>query len=696
MWLPEQLRQMGPELAELGVKIAPEALGDLEGYPLGAMVQAWGCTGSFVSPEGLMLTNFHCASSALQFNSSPENDLSATGFLASNRSDELPVGPSSRIYITTAIEDVTQRMTGGIDSKLSSKDYYALLDRREKAIIRDCEGGGGVRCRVVPMFEGLQYASVRQAEMRDVRLVYAPSRHVGSFGGEVDNFVWPRHAGDFAFFRVYVGKNGLSSDYHPENVPFRPGQVLRFSTEGINPGDPILVPGYPAKTFRYKTSAEVQRMARTHYPRSIRYMRDYLRILRQAGAASEEARIRLAPSVFNFENALKATEGAAEGIERTGLLERRESDQRELAEFLRNRINRRDQDVVEELSRLAEESWQSEQRDSVLHWMLRASPLLNQALQIYRLSMERPRKDSARQWGYQERDIPRIESLIERSQKSMSVEADRAGLEYFLREAVALPSSQRIEAIDSALSATGEADPARAIARLLDGLYVKTRMGELEERKSMLMESTSALDQRADPFLQLAATLIPGMIEKERADQARYASASRLRPRYMEAVMALRGGRTHSDANGTLRVSMGRVEGYSPKDGVTYGSQTTLDGLLEKNRNVDPFYLPPALIAAARVAGKSRWVDPDLGTVPVNFLSTADLAAGNSGSPTLNAEGEIVGLLFDGNYEAMASDFSYDPQLTRSIHVDIRYMYWVMENVDEASALLREIGIPER
>jgi hypothetical protein len=392
---------------------------------------------------------------------------------------------------------------------------------------------------------------------------------------------------------------------------------------------------------------------------------------------------------------LKATEGAAVAIEKTGLLERREAEERVLIDFLRGR-DRREPNVVEQLTSLAEDAWQTEERDFVAHWMLRVSPFLNQALQIYRFSLERPKKDSDRQWGYQERDLPRIETLIERSQKTLSVRADRAGLEYFLREAVALPESQRIEAIDNALAATGESDSETAIAVLLDTLYSKTPMGELEERRSLLTETTAELEKRDDPFLQLAASLIPRIIEKEQADQARYAAASRLRPRYMEAIMAMRGAGLSADANGTIRISMGRVKGYSPRDGVIYGSQTTLQGLLEKNRNEDPFLVPPALVDAARNSGQSRWVDADLGAVPVNFLTTADLAAGNSGSPTLNTEGEIVGLLFDGNYEAMASDFSYDPLVTRSIHVDARYMFWVMENVDGANGLLGEIGISER
>lgn len=696
MWLPGQIGQMGPELAAHGIRISPAELADLNGYPLGALAQVWGCTASFVSPDGLLLTNSHCAASALQFNSSPERDLATEGFLAASRDEELWGGAGTRIYVTSAIEDVTHKMTGGLDPKLSNEEYYASIDRREKAIVRDCEQGGGVRCRVVPLFEGLQYLSVRQNEIRDLRLVYAPSIHIGSFGGDEDNFMWPRHSGDFAFFRAYVGKNGLAADYHRENVPWRPKHVLRFSTEGLSPGDPVVVPGYPAKTFRYKSAVDVTRIATLHYPQAARYQRQYLQILKNLGAGSEETRIRLAPTVFSYQNALKATEGASVAISRTGLVARREAEERELTEFLRRRRDRRESDVVEQLAALSAEGWQTERRDSVFNWMMRVSPLLNQSLQIYRFSLERSKKDADRQWGYQERDVPRLMDMIERSQKSLPAKADRAGLEYFLGEALALPAGQRIEAIDAALAATGESDSSRAISSLLNALYGKTVMTELSERKAMLSQTTAALDERSDPFLQLAAALIPGMIEKERAWQARYAAASRLRPRYMEGVMALRGGRLSPDANGTIRISLGRVKGYSPRDGVKYGPQTTIEGLIEKNRNVAPFYVSPEFLAAAGRARESRWVDPELGTVPVNFLSTADLAAGNSGSPTLNADGEVVGLLFDGNYESMASDYSYDPLLTRSIHVDVRYMFWVMETVDGADALLREMGIPER
>ena len=337
----------------------------------------------------------------------------------------------------------------------------------------------------------------------------------------------------------------------------------------------------------------------------------------------------------------------------------------------------------------------TDRRDSTFYWLFRSSPLLNQAVLIYRFSLERRKKDSERQWGYQDRDLPRLQDMIERSRREMPAAADRAGLAHFLREAASLPDDSRIAPIDAALAATGADSTREAVEDLLEGLYSEGDFLDAGERLAMLGQSTEELDARKEPFLQLAKMLVPFMQDRERINEARYASLARLRPSYMEGLMSWKGGRIYPDANGTVRISLGKVRGYSPRDGVIYAPQTTLDGLLEKNRGTAPFVVPQDVLEAAGSAGSSRWLDPRLDSVPVNFLTDTDLTAGSSGSPTLNAEGEIVGILFDGNYEAMASDFSYDEKLTRSIHVDTRFMFWVMEAVDQAHHLLREIGIPE-
>ena len=260
MWMPQQIPQLAAELRKMGIQIDPNRLADLTGDPMGAVVSLGGCSASFVSTDGLVVTNHHCGFGALQFNSTPERDLITNGFLAKTRDAELPAGPGSRILVTTKIEDVTSQVTGAVDPKLSNLDRQKAIDANTKRLVRECEGPGGVLCRVASFFEGAQYLRTTQMEIRDVRLVYAPAFGVGNFGGETDNWMWPRHTGDWSYLRAYVGKDGKPAEYSKDNVPYHPAHILKVSTAGVNEGDLVIVTGYPGRTFRYRTAAEVRNM----------------------------------------------------------------------------------------------------------------------------------------------------------------------------------------------------------------------------------------------------------------------------------------------------------------------------------------------------------------------------------------------------------------------------------------------------
>ncbi|HUO85005.1 MAG TPA: S46 family peptidase, partial [Thermoanaerobaculia bacterium] len=237
MWMPRQIPQLAEELEAQGLEIDPAALADLTGYPMGAIVSLGGCSASFVSPEGLVVTNHHCAFGSIQYNSSEERDLITDGFLAMNKDRELPAAPGSRVYVTTGMTNVTEQVLGDIPSSASDLQRYQIVDRREKEIVAKCEEEGGVRCRVASFFGGMEYQLIEQMEIRDVRLVYAPGRGIGEFGGDIDNWMWPRHTGDWSFFRAYVGPDGRPADHAADNVPYRPRHVLSVSTEGVDPGD---------------------------------------------------------------------------------------------------------------------------------------------------------------------------------------------------------------------------------------------------------------------------------------------------------------------------------------------------------------------------------------------------------------------------------------------------------------------------
>ncbi|HMC23211.1 MAG TPA: S46 family peptidase, partial [Thermoanaerobaculia bacterium] len=691
MWMPQQVPQLASELQKMGIKIDPNRFADLTGDPMGAVVSLGGCSASFVSPDGLVVTNHHCGFGALQFNSTPQRDLITNGFLAKTRDEELSAGPGSRLFVTTKIEDVTNRVSGNLDSKLSNLDREKAIDRNVKQLVDECEKPGGVRCRVASFFEGSQYLRTTQMEIRDVRLVYAPALGVGDFGGETDNWMWPRHTGDWSYLRAYVGKDGKPADYSKDNVPYHPVHILKVSNEGVNPGDLVIVAGYPGRTFRYRTAAEVQNMQQYSYPTTIKYATDLNNILREMSKNNKAVEIANASRIKGNDNTLKNYTGTLTGFEKFGIYGQRQKREYELASYIASHPEaKKYAGALDQMNKLQQQELATQQRDTVLQWLLRSSPMLSQSATLYRLSLERPKADIERNQGYQERDWSRIAEGIARAQKSLEPQSDRAGLRYFLLETQKLPATQRITAVDELIAKAGGVDP------FLDQLYANTKVADLAQRKAMQTESTAQLQARHDSMLDFAAALSPLQLQNEQREKEFAGAMSRIRPMYMEALRVSSGGRLYPDANGTLRVTFGKVVGYAPKDAVWYNPQTTVSGILQKNTGSGEFDAPKNELEAIKANRTAGYVDPQLGEVPVNFLSDVDTTGGNSGSPTLNAKGELCGLLFDGTYESLGSDFVVDPNITRSIHVDSVYMLWMMDAVDGAHNLLREMGVPIR
>ncbi len=666
MWMPQQIPAIAAELKQLGFQLDPASLSDLTGDPMGAVVSLGGCTASFVSPDGLVVTNHHCVFGSIQHNSTPERDLITNGFLAKTREEELPAAPGTKVWVTTKIEDVTQRMTGNMKAGVADVDRAKLLDRREKELVAECEKPGGLRCRVSSFFEGSQYLRLTQAEISDVRLVYAPSEGIGDFGGEIDNFEWPRHTGDFSFYRAYV-----------DGKPYHSAHWLKIASKGVSEGDAVLVAGYPGRTFRYKTADEVRNYRDFIYPVNIRYFTETMRLLEEAGKGNRAVQIKNASRMQGLANSLKNYTSVNEGFTKDHIVEAREAREAKMPPA-----------VLQEIARLNADRWKTRERDLVLEWLAgRGSPMLAQAMTAVRLAHEKPKTDIDRMPRFQERDWPSLLTSSTRAQRNIDVASDRAVTRFFLDEAAKLPAAQHIKPVDHAVAAAGGIEP------FLDHLYGATKIGSQEERAKMLGETTAQLTARGDAMLDFAAKLVPLYEERETSDLAYSGAMARLRPGYFDALRKVSGGTLYPDANGTLRITVGRVEGYSPKDATWMMPQTSLHGVVQKETGKEPFASPKRLLDAAADAKKTApYVDPELKDVPVDFLSTVDTTGGNSGSPTLNAKGELVGLLFDGNYESIDADFLFNPAMTRSIHVDAQYMLWIMDAVDGADALLRELG----
>src|SRR5437868_1570867 len=419
MWMPQQIPQLATELQKMGLKIDPNRFADLTGDPMGAVVSLGGCSASFVSNDGLVVTNHHCGFGALQYNSTKERDLITNGFLAKSKEEELPAGPGSRIFVTTKIEDVTDRVTGKVDAKLSNIDREKAIDRNVKQLVDECEKPGGVRCRVASFFEGSQYLRTTQMEIRDVRLVYAPALGVGDFGGETDNWMWPRHTGDWSYLRAYVSKDGKPADFSKDNVPYHPAHILKVSNEGMNPGDFVLVAGYPGRTFRYRTAAEVKSMQEYAFPTFVRYATDLSNILHEMGKNDRNVEIANASRIKGMENTLKNYTGSVTGFEKFSIVAQRQKREADLNAWIAAHPAeaKKYAGALDQMNALHAKSEATRQRDTVYSWVLRSSPMLAQASTLYRLSLERPKTDIDREGGFQQRDWPRIAEGVARSQK---------------------------------------------------------------------------------------------------------------------------------------------------------------------------------------------------------------------------------------------------------------------------------------
>jgi hypothetical protein len=685
-WQPYQMPQLKAELKRIGIAIPAERLADLSKHPMSAMVSTGICSASFVSPDGLIVTNHHCGYNAIQRNSTAANNLIKNGFLAKTRAQELPSGPNERIYVTEKVENVTQRVLGGLSDKLPGRERHEQVESRIKKLIAECEQDKAYRCTVPAFHRGMEYYRIRQLAIRDVRLVYAPAESIGNFGGDTDNFEWPRHTGDFSFLRAYVGKDGRPADPSPDNVPYKSKDFLVVSAEGLKNGDAILLAGYPNRTSRYKLPVEFRAARDTIFPARIANQKADIDLINSFRNANADQNVRYANIEKTLQNTLKRTEGFRDGFARNDIPGIKEKQEAAFRAWLAQQPNKpTNQAMLAELDRIIGEDIATEGQE--FGWSVASnSDLLKAARTLYRLALEKQKPDAERESGYQERDVALIKARLTRLEQSFLPVVDQARWEAALKRYAQLPAAMHSAAIDPLLP-----DPAAVAA-----LYQRTELADTAKRLAWMSKSADEIRKSADPFLQLAVRLQePAMaLENRRKDVD--GNLERVVPQYMAALIAYKksqGKPVYPDANSTLRVTYGTVAPYTPRDGIVKGPFTKVEGILEKYTGKGEFDAPPALLEAIKARRYGRYKDPVLGSVPVNFLSSADTSGGNSGSAIVNRRGELIGLNFDSTYESVAKDWYFDPVITRAIHVDIRYMLWVMEEVDHADNLLKEMTI---
>jgi hypothetical protein len=684
-WQPHQLPQLKSELKRIGITMPAEKLADLSKHPMSAIVSLGGCSASFVSPDGLVVTNHHCGYAAVQRNSTPENNYIVNGFLAKTRAAELPGGPNTLVYVTEKVENVTGRVLKGLAPNLSGRERHEQVESRIKALIAECETDKAYRCSVPAFHRGLEYYRIKQLMIRDVRLVYAPSDKIGNFGGDIDNYEWPRQTGDFSFLRAYVGKDGRPADPSPDNVPYKSKDFLVVSAEGLKNGDPILLAGYPGRTSRYKLPSEIRFARDTDFPAKVAMLQADLSVIAAATMGNAAWDVRYADVVKRQNNVLKKTQGLLDGFARKDIAAIKDVQDAEFRSWYSRNQGIGSKTLLADLDALIA-SDMALQRHEFAWSEATNSDLLKSARTLYRLALERQKRDAQREAGYQERDLSFIKARLTRLEQSFVASVDEARFGAALRRYARLDAKIRPHGLDALLPAP-DAVPA---------LYKSTELGDTARRMAWIGKDVDAFRKSNDAFIQLAVRMhdVAAALEARRNEID--GNLERAIPQYMSAVIAWKksqGKPVYPDANSTLRVTYGTVAPYSPRDGLVKGPFSTVDGIVEKATNKEPFIVPAALTQAVKEKRFGVFKDPVLNTVPVNFLSSADTTGGNSGSAVMNKRGELVGLNFDSTYESITKDWYFDSAITRAIHVDIRYMLWVMKEIDGADNLLKEMTV---
>lgn len=720
-WQPHQLKDLQAQLDAKDIRISGEQLADLSQYPMNAIVSLGYCSASFVSDKALVITNHHCAYGAIQHNSSKENNLIEQGFLAKDLASELSAGPQERLYITEQVLDVTAQVSGSLAKELPALERYEAIENNRKKLIKDCEADVNYRCNVVSFHHGMEYFLIKQLMLQDVRLVYAPPESVGNFGGDIDNYEYPRHTGDFAFLRGYVGKDGKPAPYAVDNVPYQPKSHLKVNAAGVRAGDGILLAGYPGQTSRYRLAEEIAFAAQWQYPQNIATYQQMIGTIEKMGAQNADFKVKYASVVKSHHNRMKKLKGLLDGFKVTDIYGIKQQQQQALAAWIAADDSRAPyQQALTELAAVV----QAEQdfvKQTYYFDNAKRSDLLKAAGDLYRLAMEQQKPDAQRDIGYQDRDLKMFEGRLKRLEKSFAAEVDLALWTEQLGVYLAQPAELRVEALDKALGLDAGADMAALTAKL-QSWYQQSSLSSNEGRLSWLGKNPADFQQSNDPFIKAAVAIFDTIMAFEKQQKELAGQLSLVRPAYMQAIIAYNktlGRPVYPDANSTLRITYGSVDGYPAADGVYKTPFTTVAGMLAKQKAEAPFLVPQKLIDAYKAEQYQGYYYADLATkpaqhwwcamvtceappampiqsVPLNFLSSADTTGGNSGSAVMNADGELVGLNFDSTYESISKDWYFNPAITRAIHVDIRYVLWLMQYVDKADNLLAEMDIVQR
>ena len=648
-----------------------------------------GCTGSFVSSNGLIITNHHCAFDAIQKASTSANDVLTNGFNAKSFEDEIPA-PSYKVRITEGYKDVSEQVLSVVTDKMTFFERTKAIDKRRKEIELTSEKENkGLRFEVAEMFAGKTYVLFSYTYLKDIRLVFAPPVSIGAFGGEADNWEWPRHTGDFSFMRAYTAPDGSSADYSKNNIPYHPKRVVKVAPQGVNEEDFVFLLGYPGRTVRQKTASFLKYEQDVRLPAIVELYAWQIGEMDKEGAMDRAVAIKHSSRTKSLANVEKRSRGQLLGLRRANIVATREKAESELVAFIQSEAGRREKygPLLKDIAMVYDDMTSKGPLEIYLRELRTACRAMSFAHTIFDASVERSKDDVERESQYMNRNWDLTVQQLKLDVDDWHAPTDTNMLTGMLERLSKINGARDIESLSILLDDSG------SYRKRSESLVGATRLGDVAFVEECLKKTTGELERTTDPILKWMIQLYPTYKSLRDLDKEREGRLGQLYGTLMEAKQAFEPTQFVPDANATLRITYGRVRGYSPADAIQKTPVSTLQGVIDKTTGAEPYITPKAVMDRFYARDFGPFVHPKLGQVPVAILYNTDTTGGNSGSPVFNSKGELVGVNFDRTFEATINDFAWNESYSRSIGVDIRYVLWITGIVYEAKHLLKEMEL---
>ncbi len=668
------------DLKKAGLRIPASEVYNPNGVSLtDALVNISGCTGSFVSNDGLIITNHHCAFEAVAKASTPEKDYLKNGFVASTKEMEIE-GKGLTCRITESYEDVSDKILAAGKDIADPTDRLKAINAKMIELARNEEKlNKNIKAEVSEMFIGRTYVLFRYRTILDVRLVYIPQRNIGEFGGETDNWVWPRHTGDFSFVRAYVSPDGSPATYSEKNVPFHPKKFLQVNPKGIKEDDFVFILGYPGRTFRHRPARFIEYQQNFLLP-YVSTLYTFQNNQMELTSLNDEDRLRQVSRIKRNANVLKNYQGKMKGLKNLNLVEEKKNEDLALQNFINSNADLKKQygSLLENISKLYDEIDAQAPLTMWFAQVFNSSNILSNALEMNNFEAKTIGLSKDSLANYKKIKTPELTNLMKKQNEDYVKNADRILLEKMLEDAFLFPSNLKVESVNKISKLKeNKADFTTFLNRVFSENNL-TADGEIKSKNPILLFAKELNKQSVQ--VKSENTRRDGLLNKLMAD-------------YVNVKEKFQNKNFIPDANSTLRMTYGFVRGNSPVDGVRVNPMTTISGIIEKGNTGNLDFAYPDIIKELYLKKDfGLFADPKTGSVPVAFLYNLDTTGGNSGSPVMDADGKLVGVNFDRAYEATINDYSWNESYSRSIGVDIRYVLWVAQKIDKADFLIQELG----